>query len=133
MRRLLDQLLALGPFDRSRLVSAEVPTLAAERILTLLVDLAFATNSHVSVAVLKRAPDSYPESFSLAAQAGLIDSSLATALEPSAGMRNTLVHAYVDVDYELVAVALVQAPEVFTEYVRQVAAWFADRADDVPV
>ena len=71
MRRLLDRLVALGPFDRSRLVSDDVPTLAAERILTLLVDLAFATNSHVSVGVLKQAPDSYRESFSLAAEAGL--------------------------------------------------------------
>ena len=132
MRRLLDRLVALGPFDRSRLVSDDVPTLAAERILTLLVDLAFATNSHVSVGVLKQAPDSYRESFSLAAEAGLIDGALATALEPSAGMRNTLVHAYVDVDYDLVAVALAQAPDLFTEYVRQVASWFADRATDAP-
>lgn len=133
MRRLLDQLVALGPFDRSRLDSDVVPTLAAERILTLLVDLAFATNSHVSVGVLKQAPDSYRESFSLAAEAGLIDRALATALEPSAGMRNTLVHAYLDIDYDLVAVALDQAPESYAEYIRQVATWFAERAGDTPV
>lgn len=133
MRRLLDQLVALGPFDRSRLDSDVVPTLAAERILTLLVDLAFATNSHVSVGVLKQAPDSYRESFSLAAEAGLIDRALATALEPSAGMRNALVHAYLDIDYDLVAVALDQAPESYAEYIRQVATWFAERAGDTPV
>ncbi len=133
MRRLLDQLAALGPFDRSRLDSDDVPTLAAERILTLLVDLAFATNSHVSVAVLRQTPDSYRESFGLAARAGLIDRTLATALEPSAGMRNTLVHAYLDVDYDLVALALAAAPDLFAAYIGQVAGWFADRADEPPV
>ena len=58
IRRLVDQLITLGPFDRARLDTDTVATLAAERILTLLVDLAFATNGHVTVAVLKQAPDS---------------------------------------------------------------------------
>lgn len=88
IRRLVDQLIALGPFDRVRLDADTVATLAAERILTLLVDFAFATNGHVTVAVLKQAPDSYRESFLLAAEAGLIDRALARDLAPSAGMRN---------------------------------------------
>lgn len=121
----MDQLIALGPFDRARLDTDTVATLAAERILTLLVDLAFATNGHVTVAVLKQAPDSYRESFLLAAEAGLIDRALARDLAPSAGMRNALVHAYLDVDYDKVALALEVAPDLFAEYVRQVAQWFA--------
>lgn len=125
IRRLVDQLIALGPFDRARLDTDTVATLAAERILTLLVDLAFATNGHVTVAVLKQAPDSYRESFLLAAEAGLIDRALARDLAPSAGMRNALVHAYLDVDYDKVALALEVAPDLFAKYVRQVAQWFA--------
>lgn len=77
MRRLIDQLVAMGRFDRARLDEDEVATLAAERVLTLLVDLAFAVNSHVGVGVLAEVPDSYRESFDLARKAGLIDRPLA--------------------------------------------------------
>lgn len=129
MRRLVEQLVDLGPFDRRRFDAEPVATLAAERILSLLVDLAFATNSHVAVSILKQAPDSYRESFLLAAEAGVIDRSLAEALVPSAGMRNALVHAYLDVDYDKVGIAIAAAPDLFREYVRQVSRWFTDRAD----
>ena len=50
-------------------------------------------NSHVAVARLQRAPDSYAVSFALAAKAGLIDAQLAARLSPSAAMRNVLVHS----------------------------------------
>lgn len=83
--------------------------------------------------MLKQASDSYRESFPPAAEAGLIDRARAKTLEPSAGTRNALVRAHLDVDHDLVAVALVQVPELFAEYIPQVAAWFADRADDAPV
>ncbi len=79
----------------------------------------------MTVAVLKQAPDSYPESFLLAAEAGLIDRALARDLAPPAGMRNALVHAYLDVDHDKVALALEVAPALVAEYVRQVAQWFA--------
>lgn len=130
IRRLIDQLVALGPFDRARFTDEPVPTLAAERILTLVVDLAFAINSHVAVAMLKQAPDSYRDSFLLAAEAGLIDRDLAGALAPSAGMRNTLVHAYLDVDYNKVEVAIAAVPALYGEYVRQVARWLSSRAGE---
>jgi uncharacterized protein YutE (UPF0331/DUF86 family) len=129
MRRLLDQLVALGPFDARRFVDDPVAGLAAERLLTLLVELAFGVNSHVAVAVVGRAPDGYRESFLLAAEAGTIDRPLAEALAPAAGLRNVLVHAYLDVDHARVAEATAAAPGLFGEYVRAVAQWFAERPD----
>lgn len=129
MRRLLDQLVALGPFDARRFVDDPVAGLAAERLLTLLVELAFGVNSHVAVAVVGRAPDGYRESFLLAAEAGTIDRALAEALAPAAGLRNVLVHAYLDVDHARVAEATAAAPGLFGEYVRAVAQWFAERPD----
>lgn len=129
MRRLLDQLVALGPFDARRFVDDPVAGLAAERLLTLLVELAFGVNSHVAVAVVGRAPDGYCESFLLAAEAGTIDRALAEALAPAAGLRNVLVHAYLDVDHARVAEATAAAPGLFGEYVRAVAQWFAERPD----
>ena len=103
MRDLLDRLAEVGPVDVGRLRDEPVTALAVERVLTLLVDLAFATNSHVAAARLGRVPESYATSFDLAAEAGLLDPELAAALRPSAGLRNVLVHAYIDVDPAAVA------------------------------
>ncbi len=128
IRGLLDQLAALGPIDADRLADEPVTALAVERILTLLVDLAFSCNSHISASVLGHAPDSYRESFDLAHQAGMITKDLATRLRPSAGMRNVLVHQYIEADQTQVAAAVPLAVEQYGEYVRQVAAFAADRA-----
>lgn len=128
IRELLDQLIALGPIDPARLADEPVTALAVERILTLLVDLAFAINSHLVVALLGRAPDSYAESFALAGDAGILDIELASAWRPSVGMRNVLVHNYLDVDRDLVARAVPLATEQYGEYVRQVAAFVRARA-----
>ena len=68
IRLLVDQLTTLGPFDGQRFADDPIAGLAAERLLTLLVELAFSANSHVSAAVLGRAPDTYRESFVLAAR-----------------------------------------------------------------
>ena len=129
MRELLDQLERLGPVDANRLEVEPVTALAVERILTLLVDLAFAGNSHVAVALLGRAPDSYAQSFALAAQVGMIDDPLAKALRPSVGLRNVLVHQYLDVDREVVAAAVPLAVDQYAAYVRQVADFLESHAD----
>jgi uncharacterized protein YutE (UPF0331/DUF86 family) len=129
MDELIDQLAEIGPVDTARLAAEPVTALAIERIITLLVDLAFACNSHVVAATLERTPDSYGESFDLAAEAGMIDGELAKSLRPSAGMRNVLVHAYLDVDHERVASAVPMAVEQYREYVRQVADFLQHRAD----
>jgi uncharacterized protein YutE (UPF0331/DUF86 family) len=42
-----------------------------------------------------------------------------------------LVHAYLDVDHVEVAAATASAPQLFGEYVRQVARWLGDQADDL--
>lgn len=130
IRQLLDDLEGMGPFDQQRLLNDRIPTLAAERVLTLIVDLAFAANAHVAVAVLRQAPDSYADSFLLAAKAGLIDRDLARAMVPAAGTRNALVHAYLDIDYGKVEIAIDRAPELFGDYVGQVARWIRQRTEE---
>jgi uncharacterized protein YutE (UPF0331/DUF86 family) len=52
---------------------------------------------------------------------------LAVRLAPSAGLRNVLVHAYVDLDVGLLVAAVPLASKQYGEYVRQVARWVADR------
>ena len=59
----------------------------------------------------------------------MIDRSLADALIPSAGMRNVLVHNYLDIDYQQVATAIPLAIEQYSEYVRQVPRWLRERTE----
>lgn len=128
LSNLLDELDAMGPVDIDRLHGDRVTELAIERILTLLVELSFSCNSHVATRILRRIPDSYAESFDLAARAGMISSELAGRLRPSAKMRDVLVHAYLEVDREQVAAAVPLAIAQYREYVRQVAAFAVERA-----
>lgn len=127
MRRLLGQLESLGLVNLARLEAEPLTALAVERILILLVDLAYTVNGHVGAAVVGEAPETYAASFALAAKAGLIDEELAARLAPSAGMRSILVHAYLEVDQRIVAAAIPRALADYAEYVRQAARWLAGR------
>lgn len=127
MQDLVDDLTKAGAPDGARLREQRLLLRAVERILTQLVDLAVAINSHIVASTVDRAPSSYRESFSLAAETGLIDSELAGALQRAVGMRNLLVHEYAAVDLNRVAAALPLARDQFGRYIRDVAAWLSDR------
>jgi uncharacterized protein YutE (UPF0331/DUF86 family) len=124
IRELLATVPTLGRIDPPRLVDEPVTALAAERLLTVLVELAFACNRDVAVEVLGRATASYPASFDLAAQAGLISAELAARLRPSAVLRDVLV---LGSDPGRVALAVPQVPALYGEYVRQATAFVAER------
>lgn len=126
MRDLVDDLSTAGEPDATRLREQRLLLRAIERVLTQLVDLSVAVNSHIVAATTGRAPTSYRESFSLAAEAGLIDSGLAAALQQAVGMRNLLVHDYVAIDVHRVAAAIPLAREQFDRYIRDVATWMSD-------
>lgn len=127
IQELLDNLESWGPFNRERMYADPQAALAAERVITLVVDLAVAVNSHISAAELGEAADNYAASFGLAAKAGAIDKDLARTLEPSARMRNILVLQYLVVDQEKVADAIPAAIEQYGRYVEQVARWLLER------
>ena len=78
---------------------------------------------------LGRAPDTYAESFTLAAEIGLITRELGAALAPSAGMRNVLVHGYLEIDHAQVAAATSLVQRDYRQYVRQVAQWMREHAE----
>ena len=95
----------------------------AERVLTQLVDLAAAINAHIGSAVRARAPRDYRDSFTLAAKSGAISTELATALHGSAGLRNVLIHGYLDIDLDQVAAAIPLARRFYREYTEAVGAF----------
>ena len=128
MRRLLDQLERVRAADPDDFGAR----LQVERILSALVDLAVAVNTHVSVVELGEAPHDMTASFRTAREAGLLAPELAEELAPSVGLRNVLVHAelasvstrMVDVERMLAAVPL--AASSYARYVEQVASWLRD-------
>ena len=127
MRSTLQALHSVGDVDEARLRAEPVTAAAVERLLSRLVDLAVDVNAHVTAAVLRVAPSTYRDSFALAARAGLLTEKLADRLSPSAGLRNAIVHEYVELDLDRVAASVPQALEGYDEYVGAAARWVAEQ------
>lgn len=119
MRELLDDLELVGPVDTDRLERDHLLRYAVERILTQLVDLAVAINSHCAAALLGRGPADYRESFRLMAVGGVLSAELANELAPSVGLRNVLTHQYVALDP---AIVVRSVPLALTSYRRYLGA-----------
>jgi uncharacterized protein YutE (UPF0331/DUF86 family) len=86
-----------------------------------LVELAVNINLHAIGATDHRPPADYAESFLAAAKVGLLPEGLARDIVPAVGLRNVVVHEYLDVDLERVARSVPRAIAVFTAYRRAVA------------
>lgn len=125
IRDLLGDLEQLAPSDVGALNSDRIRRHATERILTQLVELAVSINSHLAVTRGGEAPTSYRESFAAAARLGAIDEDLRSRLAPSVGLRNVLVHEYVEIDLTMVAAAVETARLDVAAYVSSVSAWLA--------
>ena len=93
---------------------------SAERLIQLIVERASNINSHVVIESRERPPEDYTSSFIRASDAGLITHELANKLKGSGGMRNIIVHDYLDIDdkkiYEILPIAISD----YKEYIRQV-------------
>lgn len=128
MRRFLDML----PENRSaaELAADYERQLVVERILTAVVDLAAAINTHVAVARLGAAPHDMKLSFRAAAEVGMIDRELAAELAASVGLRNVLIHAYLELDLEVLGASIPLARQQYAAYVAQVARWVRDQPVD---
>lgn len=130
MRELLDDLAEVAEITPERLHTERLTRHAVERILTQLVELTAAINTHVAAALLGRVPARYRDSFGLAEEAGMIPPELAAALAPSAGLRNVLTHRYGEIDLALVAEAARHALEDHRAYVATTARWLLGRDGD---
>src|SRR3989338_10347961 len=75
---------------------------STERLIQLIVECAADINNHVVVKKGQRPPEDYRSSFLRAAEVGLISRKLADNIKGSAGMRNILVHEYMDIDDKMI-------------------------------
>ena len=94
---------------------------SAERLIQLIVECASDINNHVVIETKNRPPEDYSISFLKAAEVNLISQELAERIKGSAGMRNILVHEYMEIDDEKVYKALPLATKDYKEYIKQVA------------
>lgn len=123
LSRLSMYLEQLAPISEKTLVEYQTNSYlkyTAERLIELIVESAIDINNHVVVEMKKRPPEDYTVSFIKAAEVGLISRELADKLKGSAGMRNILVHEYMEVDDRIVYDALPMAIAGYKEYIKQV-------------
>lgn len=127
---LIADLVEVGEVDAERLRRERPTRHVVERVLSQIVELAGSINTHMVASLLGRSPDSYADSFDEMARAGVLEWDLTAALRPSAGMRNVLVHDYLEVDHSQVSAAIPLAVEQYGEYVRHIARWLRAHAAD---
>jgi len=119
----LEDLQRLRDVDVAGFRADPIARAAAERLLQVTVDLAVDVNAHLATGVLRRAPATGRESFLAIAEAGILSSELAQLLAPAAGLRNVLVHRYIDIDVELVTRAVGEILDLMPRYVDEVATY----------
>lgn len=116
----LDKLKPISEHTYTEYLSDFYMKTAAERLIQLIVECASDINSHVVIESGHRPPEDYTSSFIKAAEVGLVTHELANKLKGSGGMRNIIVHEYMEIDdrkiYEILPVAISD----FKEYIRQV-------------
>lgn len=126
MREMLEALDAIGPVPIERLRSDITIRLATERIFTQLVELAVSINNHIISQSGSIVPKSYRETFPKVAEIGAIREDLAIELAPSAGLRNILIHDYVEVDRRRFADAVPVAGRLYKQYVGEIASYLTE-------
>lgn len=73
-----------------------------ERHLQLAIQAAIDVAAHVVAQDTSSVPEDYGETFVILSQEGILGEELAGRLTDAAGLRNVLVHGYVDVDHDVV-------------------------------
>ena len=100
---------------------------ATERLLQELIEAAIDINSHIIVQTGNTAPDDYYESFIKAGELGIIPSTLAERLAPSAGLRNRLVHEYDLIEHSLVLEAVKMAEKLYPKYIQEIESFISGK------
>ena len=102
---------------------------AAERHLQVAIQATLDIALHVLAEDSAQTPDDYGSAFALLAQEGVIPGSLAERLRPAAGLRNILVHAYLDVDPRQLLLHLDDVDDL-TEFARHIEYYIATEKEN---
>jgi uncharacterized protein YutE (UPF0331/DUF86 family) len=106
LRRRIDALLSyltllepFGAMDRGRFIADRAAHHLAERYLHLAIESALDIANHLIADAGFEAPDTYRDAFAILTRHGVLDDELGAELQAWAGMRNVLVHLYLDIDH----------------------------------
>jgi uncharacterized protein YutE (UPF0331/DUF86 family) len=95
----LDRLEAFGEEDREQFIADRDKHNLAERYLHLAIESALDIANHLIADAGFEAPATYRDAFSILVRHGVLDNELGKRLQLWAGMRNVLVHLYLDIDH----------------------------------
>ncbi len=132
MRKSIGQLESLGPVNGARLQGIPQIGLVAERILTLLHDLAFEINTQTAAAFLDGSPRTATDAFRAAARAGVIDAQLATRFTSLDEPHHIEFQLRLDIDPADAAKIACDGMSAYGQYTAQVSCWIATRRDIDP-
>jgi len=100
LEELLRHLRRLGSVPREQFLGSDELQAQAERWLQLAAECALDLAHHLIADRGWRTPASYRDAFHVLAEEGALTADLAGRMELWAGLRNVLVHLYLDVDHE---------------------------------
>ena len=101
IEELLGRLREMAGVPRERYVREPGLQAQAERWLQLCAESVLDVAAHVIADSGLRTPTTYRESFQILAESDMLDEALAKQMERWAGLRNVLVHLYLDVDHDI--------------------------------
>jgi uncharacterized protein YutE (UPF0331/DUF86 family) len=106
----------------------EALVLATERRIQIAVQAAIDVASHVTAAQGSHAPETYRETFAELAALAVIDDRLAAKMQRAAGLRNILVHGYLEVDAQQLHATLREDVEDLRAFVAAMSEWLTRSA-----
>ncbi|MCG8455217.1 MAG: DUF86 domain-containing protein [Holophagales bacterium] len=106
LEELLAKLRSLAELDRAAFLADDISKTLAERWLQLALECATDLGHHVIASEGWPSPSSYRETFRILAERGVLSAPLASQMERWAGLRNVLVHLYLEIDHRIVFEAL---------------------------
>lgn len=119
LEQLLRDLRQLASIPRAEYLGDRGKQAQAERWLHLAAECVLDLAHHLIADRGWRTPSSYRDAIQVLAENDILDDSLAGQLEAWAGLRNVLVHLYLDVDQQMLFTILERDLGQLEEYARQ--------------
>jgi uncharacterized protein YutE (UPF0331/DUF86 family) len=101
LEEMLRYLRGLAKVERQTFLADDGLKAQAERWLHLAAECCLDLANHLIADRGWKTPTTYREAFQVLAREGVLDDSLAGQMEGWAGLRNVLVHLYLDLDHEI--------------------------------
>ncbi len=116
LEELLGDLRSLARLEREAYLADHTSRTLAERWLHLAAECAIDIAHHLIADRGWKSPQTYREAFQTLARHGVLDSALAEQMEGWAGLRNILVHLYLEIDHEILYQTLAQELDQLESY-----------------